>query len=114
MFEKINGFLKDAGNFINKALANPFVYSLWHAALGAGVAYGCSSFVTHETTFTLAGLKTAISGAIMGGAIGWARNSTNPTAQQIADAVQKAIDDKNQAAKDLTVDTTKTSSGTPS
>jgi hypothetical protein len=71
---------------LNNFLANPFVYCVWHAVLGAAALYAVQVSNNHAA-FNLQDLIHASEGAAIGAAMGWARNSTNLTVQDVVKAL---------------------------
>lgn len=77
---------KQSLDAINTFLANPFVYCVWHAVLGAAALYAVQVTNDHSA-FNVKDLIHASEGAAIGAAMGWARNSTNITLQDVAKVI---------------------------
>lgn len=75
------------GAFITSFFSNQYVNAGWHAALG-----GVATYVVQNGLVFHGSPWVALGGAALGGLIGYARGTGNPTASQIADVVQAAID----------------------
>lgn len=86
MFEKIVNFLKSAVDGVVGFMKQPIPNAIWHAALGGAAGFATTNGL-HLDHAGLAGLGMGA----LGGVIGWARGSGSPTANEIADAVEKAL-----------------------
>lgn len=101
MFQAIGNFFKDVVVKVKAVFSNQVVNTVWHAALG-----GVATFVTNNAVSdnpVAIGFNhptyTALGVAAIGGIIGWARGTGNPTAAVVADMVQKKLDEQAQARK---------------